>query len=153
MKAEIFVEIPLTGCVEQAPENLTVRLQCTDISRGGLGFVFDLLKDGNTVLSAGMLAAESLFIELYLMHVTGRISSYQYPKKMLGAWKTKLSTRLYTNEGWTNGSGEIWVEDGAIWMGYGYAGQLVARARLDPAQLDGLTRLADAMEQAFGTDK
>jgi hypothetical protein len=149
MKAEIYLETPLTGCIEQAPENLSVRLQCSGISRGGLGFVFDLLHDGDTVLSAGMRAAEITFIALYLAQVTGRISIQQYPEAMLGAWQTILSMRLYSDEGGTNCSGEIWVEDGAIWVGYGCARQLVARARLDQAQLVGLTRLADAMEAEF----
>jgi len=158
MKKEIFAEIPLTSCVEQAPENLSIRLQCTEINHGGTGFVFDLLEAEKTVLSAGLRATESLFISLYLQKITGlylqkitaRLPVFNVSTVVAGAWAIKMSTRLYSPEGGTRGGGEIWVEDGAIWVGYSYAGQLVSRAKLDEAQLAGLARMADAMDAIFG---
>ena len=153
MNKEIFVEIPLRGCVEQAPENLTVRMQCADIERGGVGFVFDLLENGAPVLSAGLREIEGLFIELYLLKITGRAPCFQVDQLVAGAWQTKMATRLYASDGGTDGTGEIWVDDGEIWVGFSYAGQLIARAKLDEAQLAGLARMADAMATEFRADK
>lgn len=153
MNNEIFVEVPLTGCIEGAPEGLSVRLQCTDINIGGLGFVFDLLENGVTVLSTGMRAMHGMFIAFYLLKVTGRTPGFSIDQLAAGAWSTKIKATLYSFEGETNGTAELWVEDNAIWVGYGYAGQLISRARLDASNLAGLARLADAMDAAFWADK
>ncbi len=149
MKKEIFTEIPLTGCVEQAPE-MVVRLQCTEIARGGLGFVFDILKNGNTVLSAGMLQTEGALIAAYLKKTQGRKPVFAIYEYCADAWDVDLLMTLYTWEGSTRADGGIWVEGGAVWVGYFYDKQLISCAKLDMAQLIGLCGMADAMEAAFG---
>lgn len=156
MKKEIFAEIPLNGCVDHSPnnpDNLSVRLQCAEIERGGMGFMFDLLENGKIVYSAGMLATESLFITLYLMKVIQRAPSLPINKAVAEAWRTQISMRLYDKHGGTDSTGDIWVKDESVWVGCGHAGHLVARAPLNETQLAGLTRMADVMDAEFGGGK
>lgn len=96
---------------------------------------------------------QGMFIAFYLLKVTGRTPGFSMDRLAAGAWSRKIKATLYSFEGETNGTAELWVEDNAIWVGYGYAGQLISRARLDASNLAGLARLADAMDAAFWADK
>ena len=149
---EIFLEVPLNEWlvpIEDFCGALSVRLQRTEITEGGMGFVFDLMEEGKLALSAGLLVQEATFISLYLFLLVGRKPAFPTGPGLKVTGKTQIRTRLYTNEGGTNASGCFWLEDGAIWIGFAYAGELICRGRLDDQQVAALGRLADAMDEVF----
>lgn len=148
MTKQIFIEANLTPCASDWPENLRMRIQYAEINKGGYGFTVDLWEGEIPALSCGLLVSESVLISLYLLKVCGRKPAFCNYTEVPEIWQTKMLCRFYDSQGGTDASAAIWVDDNALWVGIDVDG-IIAKARLDDTQLEGMMRLADAMDEAF----
>jgi hypothetical protein len=155
MKPETYLHAPLTEWTEWAADpsepiaGLGIRFSCGEVSKGGLGFLIDVIDGGKCVLSSGLLATEAMFLSLYLWRVDGRQPKFALTSPLDQCWQTALSMRLYNGQHGTEANAQLWVEDRALWLGLAEARHTVAKTRLDTGQRAGLARLADAMDRVY----
>lgn len=156
MKAtpELYLDIPLVPTDDEGGPEVRLRLERSEIAKGGFGYQANFTEDGHMMLSAGLGLNEPMFLWAYLHHVSAgaiALPACYAAVANLSLHQTALCVRAYNHKGGTDFAFKTWCDGGALFAGWGWIGLdaklCIGSARFDEAAIAGMRRMVQDMVQ------